>query len=43
MRPSYVVDRSLVAASLYRFWWVVAGIGAAASGWLLWSIPGAFH
>jgi len=32
------VDRYVVAAGVFRFWWVVAGLGTAATGWLLWSI-----
>jgi len=32
------VDRYVVAAGIFRFWWVVAALGTAATGWLLWSI-----
>jgi hypothetical protein len=32
------VDRYVVAAGVFRFWWVVAALGTAVTGWLLWSI-----
>jgi hypothetical protein len=36
------VDRYVVAAGMFRFWWVVAGLGLAATAWLLWSIAASF-
>jgi hypothetical protein len=36
------VDRYVVAAGMFRFWWVVAALGVAATVWLLWSIAGSF-
>jgi hypothetical protein len=36
------IDRYAVAAEIFRFWWIVAALGTAASGWLLWSIATSF-
>jgi hypothetical protein len=36
------VDRYVVAAEMFRFWWIVAAFGMAATAWLLWSIAETF-
>jgi hypothetical protein len=36
------VDRYVVAAEMFRFWWLVAGLGGAITAWLLWSIARSF-
>jgi len=38
-----LVDRYVIAASMYRFWWVVAGLSLAISGWLLWPIASSLY
>jgi len=34
------VDRYVVAAEMFRFWWVVAALAMAMTAWLLWSVAG---
>ena len=36
------VDRYVVAAEVFRFWWVVAALAMAMTAWLLWSVAGSF-
>jgi hypothetical protein len=32
------VDRYVVAAGVFRFWWIVAALDVMVAAWLLWSI-----
>ena len=36
------VDRYVVAAGMFRFWWVVAALAMATTAWLLWSVAESF-